>query len=162
MKFAYADPPYPGCAKRHYACPEVDHRELITRLVGEFDAWALSTNSTALRDLLPICPPHVRIAAWVKPFAVFRPGVNPAYAWEPVIYCPRAGKRSREEATVRDFMVANITMRRGVHGAKPDAVCFWLFDLLGAKPDDEFHDLYIGSGAVSRAWDTWRIGLGAM
>ena len=33
-----------------------------------------------------LCPSGVRIGALVKPFAVFKTGVNPAYAWEPVIF----------------------------------------------------------------------------
>ena len=63
---------------------------------------------------------------------------------------------AREQATVRDYVSANITMQRGVSGAKPDAFCLWLFDLLGMGPDDEFHDLFPGSGAVTRAWEKWR------
>lgn len=49
VKFAYADPPYPGHTKRKlYAndpqCAEVDHAELVARLVRDFpDGWALST-----------------------------------------------------------------------------------------------------------------------
>lgn len=155
MVVHYADPPYPGCAKRHYDCPEVNHAELIFRMNHEADIWALSTNSTTLRQVLELCPPDVRVGAWVKPFAVFRPGVNPAYAWEPVIF-RGARKRPRTIPTVRDWVSANITMKRGVHGAKPDSFCFWLFDLLGLHPEDEFHDLFPGSGAVSRCWETWK------
>jgi hypothetical protein len=33
--------------------------------------------------------------------------------------------------------------------------CFWLFDLLGLRPEDDLHDLYPGSGAVSSAWEQW-------
>lgn len=40
MKFAYADPPYIGQARRHYshdpACAEVNHSELVERLVCDF------------------------------------------------------------------------------------------------------------------------------
>ena len=48
MRFAYADPPYPGQARRHYKHHpdfdgEVDHGALIERLMDEFpDGWALS------------------------------------------------------------------------------------------------------------------------
>ena len=94
---AYADPPYPGQAARHYRhrpeyAGEVDHAALIDRLVSEFpDGWALSTSSTALRTLLPLCPSDVRIGAWVKPFATFKKGQNPVYAWEPLLF--RGGRR---------------------------------------------------------------------
>jgi hypothetical protein len=37
-------------------------------------------------------------------------------------------------------------------GAKPAAVCRWIFDLLGAAPGDRLDDLFPGSGAVGRAW----------
>ena len=162
IHFAYADPPYPGCAIKHYSkdpsgieAKEVDHRELIGHLMT-FDAWALSTHTPALREILSICPAEARIAAWVKPFCSFKPGVRVAYAWEPVIFCGARKKQSREALTVRDWVTANITMRRGTHGAKPDAFCFWLFELMGLTPDDEFHDLFPGSGAVTTVWERWK------
>ncbi|MBQ9916908.1 MAG: hypothetical protein IJO71_06875 [Microbacterium sp.] len=42
-----------------------------------------------------------------------------------------------------------------VTGAKPAAFCRWMFDLLGAEPQDEFTDLFAGSGGVARAWDVF-------
>jgi hypothetical protein len=164
LRVAYADPPYPGQAHKHYhadpsgiVAAEVDHAALITRLCDEYpDGWALSTSSVALRDLLPRCPPDVRVAAWVKPFAVFKPNVNPAYAWEPVIWRGGRVKRSRTEPTVRDWLAANITLETGTHGAKPDAFGYWLFQLLGLRPGDIFDDLYPGSRRVSRAWQRWQ------
>jgi hypothetical protein len=156
MRFAYADPPYPGCAHRYPEKTEVDHAELVARLCDEFpDGWALSTHSPGLRLVLPLCPDDVRVMAWVKPFAVFKPNVNPAYAWEPVIV--RGGrKRGREIETARDWVSASITLQRGVVGAKPEAFCFWLFSVLNLHPGDELIDLFPGSGAVSRAWERWQ------
>lgn len=153
MRFAYADPPYPGQARKHYKSDEVDHEALVARLCSEFpDGWALSTSSPALKSVLLLCPDDVRIAAWVKPFGIFKPGVNPAYVWEPVIF--RGGrKRTRQEPTVRDWVSANITLRKGLVGVKPLAFCQWLFDLLGMRPGDEFVDLFPGSGAVTAAWN---------
>lgn len=160
MKFAYADPPYIGNAKRHYAddpkCAEVDHAALIAQLESNYDGWALSCKSNAkeLAWLIGLCNQDIRLGAWVKPFCSFKPNVNPAYAWEPVIfYSPR--KRTREEATVRDWVSANITLQRGTAGAKPVRFSFWLFEVLGMERTDEFHDLFIGSGAVTRAWEAW-------
>lgn len=160
MRFAYADPPYPGQARRHYGAEaaadgrrarEVNHGLLVAYL-EEFDGWALSTSSVALRDVLAVCPADVRVGSWVKPFASFKPGVNPGYCWEPVIF--RGGrKRGREEPTVRDFVSANITLRKGVSGAKPTEFCWWIFDLLGVTADDEFVDVFPGSGAVTDALD---------
>jgi hypothetical protein len=40
-----------------------------------------------------------------------------------------------------------------VIGAKPAEFCRWMFDLLGAEPQDDFVDLFAGSGGVMRAWD---------
>jgi hypothetical protein len=157
--FVYADPPYIGQAQRHYShdprCAEVDHASLIERLCSPWvDAWALSLSAPSLRQILALCPADVRVGAWVKPFASFKPNVNPGYCWEPVIW--RGGrKRGRKAATVRDFVSASITLKRGLAGAKPDAFCWWLFDVVGAEPGDTFVDVFPGSGAVSRAWDRY-------
>jgi hypothetical protein len=163
MKFAYADPPYLGLAAKFYGDRHPDaaaydrletHAALIERLSAEFDAWALSLHTPTLRDILPLCPPDTRVAAWTKPFASFKPGVNPAYAWEPVLF--RGGrKKTREERTVRDWCAVSITLKRGFCGAKPRDFCWWLFALLGAEPGDEFHDLFPGSGAITEAWEGW-------
>jgi hypothetical protein len=162
VKFAYADPPYLGCATYYdhpnaadFNKPET-HGKLIDRLCGEFpDGWAMSLHTPSLRVILPMCPEDCRVGAWVKPFASFKPGVNPGYCWEPVIW--RGGRKwTREDETVRDFCAVNITMRRGFCGAKPDAFCFWVFDLLGLADGDELHDLFPGSGAVGRAWGEYR------
>lgn len=165
MRVAYADPPYIGQAKRHYADHpdyggEVDHAALIGRL-NTFDAWALSLSSPTLKQILVLCPDDVRIGAWTKTFASFKPNVNPAYCWEPVIF--RGGRKlGRGVPTVRDYVSAPITLQRGVHGAKPDRFCWWLFEFLGMEPDDEFHDLFPGSGAVGRAWEQWRRAYGGL
>lgn len=156
MRFAYADPPYVGQARKHYAhdprCAEVDHAELVARLISQFpDGWALSLSTPSLRQILPLCPEEARVASWVKPFASFKPGVRVAYAWEPVIFCG-GRKGTREDPTVRDWVAASITLKRGLSGAKPRRFCFWLFEVLGMEPGDEFHDLFPGSGAVSAAW----------
>lgn len=156
MRVCYADPPYPGCAQRYPEKEEVDHAALLRRLVQDFpDGWALSTHTPGLRALLPLCPEDVRVGAWVKPWAVFKPGVGVAYAWEPVLF--RGGRRrTREQDTVRDWIAAPVTLQRGVVGAKPDAFCYWLFEVLSLRPEDELVDLYPGSGAVTRAFEKWR------
>ncbi len=157
MRCAYADPPYPGNANRYPERREVDHVALLEQLCKDFpDGWALSTGSVNLHYVLPLCPPDVRIAAWVKGWVTFRVGVNPAYCWEPVIF--RGGRRthSRGKPTARDWLFANVTRKRGVVGAKPRAFCLWIFGLLGLQPEDELVDLFPGSGAVTQAWDAFR------
>lgn len=154
MRFAYADPPYIGQAKRHYShdpqCAEVDHGELIRRLGLEFpDGWALSLSSPTLATILPMCPPRARVLAWVKPFAVFKPNVGLAYTWEPVILY---GGRpiSREQDTVRDWHSANITLKKGLCGAKPRSFCHWILDCLNFFPSDEVEDLFPGTGIMAQ------------
>jgi hypothetical protein len=161
MRWAYADPPYPGLAARYYeAHPdyagEVDHVALLSRL-QEFDGWALSTSSRALPVVLVDARrlrPDVRVAAWfrgARNVAAFRP----LQAWEPVVY---AGER-RHNITRSDALVhvarARTSDPRRVIGAKPASFCYWLFDLMGALPGDSFADLFPGSGGVSRAWDVY-------
>lgn len=158
MRFAYADPPYIGQARKHYAhderCAEVNHEQLIATLEMDFDAWALSASSPSLRAILPLCPESVRVAAWVKPFCSFKPGVTVAYAWEPIIL--RMGrKRPKNQPTVRDWVSCNITLRKGLSGVKPREVCHWLFEVMALRPDDEFVDVFPGSGAVTDAWGEW-------
>jgi hypothetical protein len=156
MRFAYADPPYVGQSKKHYGGAEVNHRLLVAHLCDEFpDGWALSLHAPSLRQMLPLCPDDCRVSPWVKPFASFKPNVNPGYCWEPVIW--RGGrKKNRDEPTVRDYHVENITLRRGLSGVKPDGFCFWIFDLLGMQAGDELADVFPGSGAVSKAWERFQ------
>lgn len=163
-RLAYADPPYPGLAGyyRDHADygGEVDHVELVGRL-QDYDGWALSTSARALGDVLAICPPGTRVAAWFKGERP-TPSYDPLSAWEPVLYRPgrrlltdlAPGRRRRVDALMHG--VAPYTTLPGrVIGQKPAAFCGWLFDLLGALPGDTFDDLYPGSGAVSRAWATY-------
>jgi len=155
MKLAYADPPYIGQANKYPEKKEVDHQKLILEL-ETYDGWALSASSPSLKSILSLCPDNVRVGAWVKPFASFKPNVNPAYAWEPVIFKPARGY-PREEPTVRDWIKHNITLQQGLVGAKSYEFCFWIFRILGARGDeDEFSDLFPGTGIVTRAWEGWK------
>jgi hypothetical protein len=156
MRFAYADPPYLGQARKHYGpeAREVNHELLIVHL-QEFDGWALSLSAPSLRTILPMTPEDSRVCVWVKPFAAFKRNVTQAYAWEPVIVKP-VRRRPVSEPTIRDWVSVPITLRRGVSGAKPEAFCYWLFEFAGLTADDELVDLFPGSGAVARAWASWR------
>jgi hypothetical protein len=161
MRLAYADPPYPGQARKHYKdhpdfAGEVDHAVLVSHLLP-FDGWALSTSNRALQDVLALCPPGVRILAWNKPIA---PPMRDhgVFGWEPVIVSwarpPASDLRdtltcSPEQYTFRPKPDDYVT------GAKPPAFCRWLFQWLGARPDDDFVDMFLGSRAVSNAWATF-------
>jgi len=161
MRFAYADPPYFG-QSRHYDHPDAadwddaqTYQHLITNLASDYpDGWALSCSSPSLQILLPMCPKDVRVAAWVKPFHVYKKGVRPAYAWEPVIF---QGGRNRHHSpppkggiatTPKDWVSCNITLRKGLIGAKPSQVCRWILDLLGFQDGDEIDDLFPGTGIM--------------
>jgi hypothetical protein len=160
VRVAYADPPYPGQARRHYAdhpdyAGEVDHAALLAEL-ETYDGWCLHTSSPALRDLLPLCPADVRVMAWVKPFAAFKANVPVAYAWEPVLVQAARKPAVSERLVLRDYIAEPIATGQGLAGAKPDRVCRWLFEVLGLEPNDELVDLFPGTGAVTRSWDAWR------
>lgn len=157
-QFAYADPPYLGCGAKLYDRPEWDeidtHRELVERLERDYpDGWAMSLSSTTLRDILPLCPEDCRVAAWVKPFASFKPNVRPAYAWEPVIF--KGGRpTTRSAETWHDFHSENIAMRKGVPGAKPPGFADWIARLLYAdvRKGDTIMDLFHGAGSMLGLW----------
>jgi hypothetical protein len=167
MKLAYADPPYLGQAKRHYSkdpsgikAEEVDHEKLIHKLLKEYDGWALSASSPSIHKIDLIIHgkregedlnPEVRMAAWVKPWCSWKPTHRVQYAWEPVFFKPVRIKGSKQIPSVRDFVSANITMKKGTHGAKPDGFNDWIIDLIGWQPGDTLDDLYPGSGSMGEA-----------
>ena len=170
MKLAYADPPYPGLAhlyKNHADYGgEVDHAQLVQDLTA-YDGFVLHTSSPALGQVLTICAEagltsaDYRVLAWVKQWASWKPGNRVQYAWEPVILKPARAPQQRPDkndgqASHRDWLMEPMTMQRGLVGAKPRNVCWWLFDCMGATPDDGLHDLFPGTGAVTDSWADWR------
>jgi len=159
MRFAYADPPYLGCGKlytQHHADALIwddpaTHANLVRRLVDEYpDGWAMSLSSPSLRIILPTCPPDVRVAAWVKPFAAFKRNVRNAYTWEPVIL--RGGRTSsRDGAPVtRDHLSEPIQLKAGLTGAKPQRFNRWVLDMLGFIDGiDTLDDLFPGTAGMA-------------
>ena len=167
MRMCYSDPPYIGQAKRHYAkhpdyAGEVDHKALIERMMDEFrDGWALSCSSPSLKIILPMCPEKTRVMAFARTDASFKPGVWPFYSWEPVLlFGGRSHYKEGKMAPIDHFVGKGA--HAGFHnftGKKPPAFCWWVFDCLGLLPDDDFVDLFPGSGAVERAWQSYRLGI---
>ena len=163
LRFAYADPPYLGCGKRLYGAHHPDaaswddpetHRKLIQRLQDEYpDGWVLSMHCPSIVVLAPFLPPKVRWGAWVKPFAVFKPNVNPAYAWEPVAFMG-GRRRDRTRDTIRDWHSENITLQKGLPGAKPPKFADWILSLLGVDfaAGDTIDDLFPGTHGLTLAW----------
>jgi hypothetical protein len=160
LRLAYADPPYPGNARRLYRghpdyAGEVDHAELLTRLAG-YDGWALSTSAAALPAMLTLCPPGARVAAWHRGERTAA-SWEPLSAWEPVIYSPArpvdpAALPGRRTDSLVHGVSPMTSLPGRVIGTKPAAFCRWVFSLLGAAPGDTLDDLFPGSGVVSRAW----------
>lgn len=157
MRFAYADPPYLGLAVSFYGkrAKPYDkrraHRKLITRLVDEFpEGWALHCQSPMLGVMLKMCPPNVRVAAWVKPFCSFKPNVNPGYGWEPIIFTG-GRKHRRTDLTVVDWISCSIATGKGLRGSKPIGVAAFVLNLLNARPDDEVVDLFPGTHTMEKA-----------
>jgi hypothetical protein len=168
----YADPPYLGCCRLYgHHHPDglcwddpATYRKLIDRLAAEFpDGWALSCHTPSLAALLPMCPDDVRVGAWVKPFHIYKKGVRPAYAWEPVLY--RGGRNAKhpppekrgKATTPKDFIACNITLRKGLTGAKPEPVCEWILDLLNFQPGDQLVDLYPGTAVMGNVAERRRL-----
>jgi len=158
MRLCYADPPYPGCSALYKDHPdfagEVDHAALLAELAG-YDGWVLHTSSVALPQIAPLVPTGARIMAWVKGFAAFKRNIPVAYAWEPVIVKPARKPVVSKRLTMRDWVESPITLRRGLAGAKPEKVCHWAFEVMGARPEDDLTDKYPGTEAVSKAWKSW-------
>lgn len=162
MRIGYADPPYIGCAHLYKDHPdyggEVDHAELVARLEANFDGWILHAAATpkSLAILAPLAEQAgARWCSWVKGFAAFKRNVPVAYAWEPVIIkAARKPVVSGRIKPLRDWVECPI--RKGLTGAKPETVCHWAFEVVGAHPDDELVDLFPGTGTVTKHWALWR------
>ncbi len=167
MKLGYADPPYFGCGKLYaehhpdaldWDRPET-HARLVERLEDEFDGWVLHTSATpsAIAMYAPlILKTDARWCSWVKGFAAFKRNVPVGYAWEPVLIKPARKPVVSKRLVMRDWIQESITLKRGLTGAKPEAVVHWALELVAARPDDDMTDLFPGTGAVERAWKTWQ------
>ena len=153
-RIAYADPPYPGMAKKYYGneatfAGEVDHVDLVRQLNGSFDGWAISTSPKTLGEVLKLCGDDGHVCAWVKPIGVSRKAAGLVTTWEPLIVKPARKVRPG----VRDWVSAQPARGGGdLIGRKPVAFCAFLFAALGASPADSFSDLFPGTGIVLKAW----------
>lgn len=147
------------------------HRLLIAYLFTNYpDGWALSCHANNLDDLLPLIPrSRRRIAVWAKPFHAYKKGVRPAYSWEPIIFYagrnqqPPVPEKGGKAITPKDhrfadsgeeplLVKANITLKKGLTGAKPEPVCEYVCDLLGVQAGDELDDLFTGTGVMDRVF----------
>lgn len=170
MRIAYADPVYFGCGALYPEHPEAHiwndastHQQLVQYLQTNFDGWVLHASATP--ESMALYAPIIlgtgaRWCSWRKGFAAFKKNVSVAYAWEPVIIkaCrkPVVSKRLVMRDWIDTDIQESITLKRGLTGAKPEAVVHWAVELAAARPDDEFYDLFPGSGAVTAAWASWQ------
>jgi hypothetical protein len=163
LRFIYADPPYVGCSKLYPEHPDsarwddpTEHVALMSHMDDNFDGWALSCSVPSLPELSIAMPAGARIAAWVKPFAAYKRNVRVAYTWEPVIW-KRTAARREDDPVGRDHLSCQITMQKGLTGAKPEAFCRWLQVLWGWQPGDEIIDVFPGTGVMGRVADELRL-----
>jgi len=156
----YADPPYAACrfkyarrvASRQWGRDaRADFmRELIAvveRHRGKVGAISM-TSREALR-LGHLFPSDARVLAWVKPYAVMRPGVSPVYAWEPIVVWGELPKPSKEIATPKDwYQGAPKRPKKGDHeNPKPEQMIAWLLSI--TRPETTL-ELFAGSAPLSR------------
>lgn len=52
--------------------------------------------------------------------------------------------------TPKDWHSANITLQRGLTGAKPESFCQWILDLLNWQSGDSLDDIFPGTGVMDR------------
>lgn len=172
MRFAFADPPYPGRSHLYRSvdrpdAAEVDHGELIDRLIDEYPhGWALATDSRGLWTVVPLLRERAgsvraRIGIWhfpdASPVGVGHPqGRDSRVGWsyEAVVF---AGGRGRPGVQIMDHLTAPRPDRKtdGFVGQKPKLYTAWVLGLLGVQPGDTVDDLYPGSGAVRAAIDEY-------
>lgn len=125
------------------------HRQMVARLVDEYDGWAIAMAHDNLRTYLEWMPHDVRIGIWVK--RILPGGARVINTWEPVVVRIPEGRRASRGQTQfpRDAMVLR-KQGRGFVGAKPPEWTRWVLDMLGYDPEtDTVDDLFAGSGAVA-------------
>lgn len=158
MRFAYADPPYIGRAKRYYGDQpnfggEVDHVALIASLKASgYDGWALScaVDIPSLRLILNELPDDARLCPWVKPGSAPPASRGIHNMWEGLIV---VGGR-QEPPGKCDWLRAQPARFGGdLPGRKPIAFVAFLWRMLGARPGDTLDDKFPGTGIVGKAWE---------
>ena len=181
MKFAIADPPYYGKAKRWYGKggvgygygkgqadnhPDAElwdkpeaHLQLLRDLESQYEGFAIATSVYGLNVYLQQVDlgwsSGYRLAIWHKPISA-PSGSRIRNAYEPVIIkVPESRRGYKSHARMDDIATINIR-RNGFIGSKPKEWTWWVLDLMGANAADRIDDLFHGSGAVESAIQEWR------
>ncbi|WP_157001414.1 hypothetical protein [Agromyces laixinhei] len=175
MRLAIADPPYLGRANRWYgdgrgssggrhvadhhpAARDWDvaetHRDLVRRLIDEYDGWAIAAAPDSLPVYLGACVGIApRVMIWHRRNAP-PSGSRIGSMWEPVILSIPGGRSANGTGLHVSDVLDESAPRRNFAGSKPSAWTRWVLDALGYRPDeDEVHDIFAGSGAVAAASD---------
>lgn len=183
LKFCIADPPYLGRAVRWYGAggcgngngkgqadnhPEAakwddpqTHRNLVHELNQKYDGWAIAMSVHSLSTYMSVIETDsrngIRTAVWNKPSA-FPSGSRIANNWEPVLIKVPKQRRGRTQGAnpVSDVLVCS-PKRSNFVGAKPTEWTLWVLDLMGVQQDDQVHDYFEGSGAVTHALSVQRL-----
>lgn len=180
-KFAIADPPYYGRARRWYGVggcgvgygkgqadqhPEAHiwdkpqaHLNMLKDLRENYDGFAIATSVMGLNVYLKEIDlkqgSGYRICIWHKPISS-PSGSRIRNVYEPVIiYIPADRRGYAEHKRMDDLKTINIKPN-GFIGSKPQEWVEWVIDLMGATRADQIDDLFHGSGAVQFAIDNWR------
>lgn len=181
-KFAIADPPYFGRAKRWYGeggCgnghgkgqadnhPEAHiwdepeaHLKMLDDLMANYDGFAIATSVMGLNVYLQKADLRqgsgFRLAIWHKPTSA-PSGSRLRNVYEPVlIYIPEDRRGYAKGKRIDDLRTINIKPN-GFIGSKPSEWVHWVLDLMGAEKDDQIDDLFHGSGAVTKAINEWKM-----
>ena len=157
LRLAYADPPYPGKAWPYRDHPdyggEVDHAALIAELSDYDRLGVVHLGPGAARRAGAV--PRPMSGSLPGATANDRPGAG-GRCTPGSQSSTRGGRQLIGGARRVDSIVCGVapldTLPGRVLGAKPAAVCRWIFTLLGACPGDTLDDLFPGSGAVGRGW----------
>ncbi len=64
-------------------------------------------------------------------------------------------RRTREQDTARDYVAANITLQKGLCGAKPEGFCYWLLQVFNVQPGDTLDDIFPGTGIMGECFRTY-------
>lgn len=181
MKFAIADPPYYGRARRWYGeggCgvghgkgqadnhPEAHlwdrpekHLEMLEQLKTNYDGFAIATSvmglNVYLREIDLKQGSGYRMAIWHKSYSA-PSGSRIRNVFEPVlVYVPSDRRGYKSHARIDDLRHINPKLN-GFIGAKPKEWTLWVLDLMGATPADDVDDLFHGSGSVAQALTEWK------
>jgi hypothetical protein len=104
---------------------------------------------------LPFCKPSIKIMIWHKWSIPSRARVQNRF--EPVLVrIPKSRKGGISGLTMTDVLTHKRKPQLGFTGAKPTEWTHWVLEAMGYQQGDEIIDLFNGSGAVSRAIETYK------